>query len=354
VLDATDAPEGSSDPGWFMLWRGGSDLSAPLTVNYTLGGNASLSDYTVSGTPGEATFAAGEAAAYVNISRVPGNPGATGSSVTLTVAAGAGYGVVAETATLYLIDAPAAGTSSVSISGTNTHFNLTNATELALTDSTVKAGTTDVTVTAYKGGTLDAKIDDPVFQKKFPANPSAISLVATSSSELVVNDLKWVQFNMRTATFEAGKNQTYFRSKKLDAKLKEREYYFGRDEWVVDSTTPNSAIYAQATPTVRGASGQDFALGMYDLPAMTKEDHFTSETFKARSYLVYKKEVIYTVEWSITITKTDGVWSDPVVTIDKSGPGKLDFPVDANANDWVWRYKDTALTDPVKVSNPLK
>ena len=72
---------------------------------------------------------------------------------------------------------------------------------------------------------------------------------------------------------------------------------------------------------------------MYDAPGMTKENYFTSETFKARSYLVYKKEIIYTVEWSITITKTNGVWSDPVVTIDKSGAGKLDFPVDANAND---------------------
>lgn len=236
-----------------------------------------------------------------------------------------------------------------------TRFKLTEATEATLKDATVKAGDTDVTVRAYTGGKLDAKISDPVFERVFPNSPSAISLVATTSSADVMKDLKWLQFNWRSDTvWPGGTATTANSSPKLNADLRPQTYYYGKEEWVVDSSTPNSAFHEQASPTVRGTSGQNSALAMYDAPGFPKNADDVSETFKSRTYLVYKKEIIYTVEWSITITKKDGVWSDPTVTIDKRGPGRLDFPVDINAAEWVWRYSDAALTTPVKVSNPLK
>ncbi|MBA4191573.1 MAG: hypothetical protein C0467_26640 [Planctomycetaceae bacterium] len=96
---------------------------------------------------------------------------------------------------------------------------------------------------------------------------------------------------------------------------------------------------------------------MYDAPGFYKgnESDFTSQTFKARTYLVHQKEILYTVQWSITVTKDkEGKWSAPVVSMDKSGPGKLDFPADVNADEWVWAYQDHARTKPIKVANPLK
>jgi hypothetical protein len=89
--------------GEFVLSRTG-DLTNALTVNYTVGGNATAgTDYTDFGT--SVTFAAGEAQATVAVPVLDDADIDPGETVTVTLAAGADYALGANsTATLNIID----------------------------------------------------------------------------------------------------------------------------------------------------------------------------------------------------------------------------------------------------------
>ncbi|WP_272481236.1 Calx-beta domain-containing protein, partial [Microcystis aeruginosa] len=64
----------------------------PLTVNYTLGGTATLNtDYTRTGTTNTVTFAAGSSTATVTVDPTPDTIVESNETVILTLAAGTGY-----------------------------------------------------------------------------------------------------------------------------------------------------------------------------------------------------------------------------------------------------------------------
>ncbi len=105
TIEATDptAAEAGADAGQFRVSRGAA-ISGDLTVNYTVGGTASGSDYTPS-LSGSVTIPDGAAAAFININAVNDALSEGPESLVLTLAAGTGYHIgEAAAATVDLLD----------------------------------------------------------------------------------------------------------------------------------------------------------------------------------------------------------------------------------------------------------
>jgi hypothetical protein len=97
----TSALENSGTGIVYTFTRTGN-TALPLTANFTVGGSATLSDYTVTSsdpgvyfttTEGSVTFAAGSAVATITLTPVGDSTVEPNETVVLTVTAGAGYGV---------------------------------------------------------------------------------------------------------------------------------------------------------------------------------------------------------------------------------------------------------------------
>jgi len=91
VASTSEAREAGLQPGVFTLTRDG-DASAPLTVQYVVGGTAAAgSDYQV--LPGTVLFAAGAATATITVVPIDDDLLESNESVVLTLTSGKGYGV---------------------------------------------------------------------------------------------------------------------------------------------------------------------------------------------------------------------------------------------------------------------
>ncbi len=99
----TPANETGPAPGTFTLTRTG-DLTAALTVNYTLSGTATATDYTDAGA-GVVTFAAGSATATITLNTLDDTDFDPDELVTATIAPPAGYAIAGSaTAQLAITD----------------------------------------------------------------------------------------------------------------------------------------------------------------------------------------------------------------------------------------------------------
>lgn len=90
--DGATAAEYGPTPGIFTFTRSGGDLSSPLTVNFSMGGDAKKdTDYRM--WENSAHFEAGSTKAYVSILPINASSPKTDQTATLTVTSGTGYTV---------------------------------------------------------------------------------------------------------------------------------------------------------------------------------------------------------------------------------------------------------------------
>jgi hypothetical protein len=103
TADDDAASEIGPDGGTFTITRSGGDVSIPLTVNYTVGGTASSSDY--SALAGSVTLAVGVTSATFTVTPVDDAEMEDGESIGLTLSSSSGYTLgAASTATVNIVD----------------------------------------------------------------------------------------------------------------------------------------------------------------------------------------------------------------------------------------------------------
>ena len=145
----------------------------PLTVNYTLGGTATLNtDYTRTGTTNTVTFAAGSSTATVTVDPTPDTTVESNETVILTLAAGTGYTI---------------GTTTP-VTGTINNDDTTVTSQLSINDITVVEGKDNHAI-------LTVTVDNP--------NPQLITFNYTTAP---INATANVDYTSKTGTITIAPN----------------------------------------------------------------------------------------------------------------------------------------------------
>jgi hypothetical protein len=217
-------------------------------------------------------------------------------------------------------------------------------------------GNINVKVRAYIGGRIVNNITTPwkatfVDDYKYGVTFGAFTDCDTKGK------LKWLQFFRSTSVLLDGSNDN-----KRGSVLKRTNdwkhlllNYYKPGEWYVDSITQNTAFGEGSHGLSNGKVGSEFVVVAADNPGVKQNNKFISTMDEFRTYLVYDKKIIYTIEWNKTSVQDTDTHKWTVATlIQKSGQGALDFPVDIKAAKWPWAFTDEGLKNESLIPSPLK
>lgn len=189
-LDATATETGPNNAGAFRLARTVGDpsqLTTPLTVNFTLTGTAvNGTDYSL---PLQATFAAGEPT--VDVTLTPTNDGVAEpmETVTLTLAGVAPYELGSPvSATIEVTDAPPALISVVTTDAVMNEFGNFGVFTLTRTGGDLSA---PLSVTVMFDGTATNGVDYSAVTSSYQAIGTTVNFAAGSASSIVLLLSKW-------------------------------------------------------------------------------------------------------------------------------------------------------------------
>ncbi len=159
----------------------------PLTVNYTLGGTATLNtDYTRTGTNNTVTFAAGSATATVTVDPTADTTVETDETVALTLASGTGYTVGTTTAVTGTITND---DTNVTLAVSPSSVNEDGTTNLVYTFTRTGSTTSALTANYTVGGTATFSTDyTQTGAATFTSTTGTVNFVAGSSTATVTVD----------------------------------------------------------------------------------------------------------------------------------------------------------------------
>ncbi len=356
--------EGSS--GDIVLRRAGGDVAAPLDVTVGFGSIIDVNpavwgtDFTVSAGGsllsaggGVVTFGPGQGTLVLNVAATP-DPSPTetyGVRVQLPDA------VLPNGRPAYLVMAQKKAdvkVVKVNVKNGDAKFVLADPKQDTLDNKgKITVNGKAVEVKAFLQGKLDAVNAEA--QSYQIEGGSLISFTAESADAATVADLHWMQFIKRTFTMKAGKPPvtTYTTLKTLPI-LGEVTYYSKPDVWFVDSGAKTDAFYEDATSTVRGKQETNSVLAMADKPQVVSLADVATQTAEFKTYLVYKKDVQFSISWQVEWTQAATGWSMSQADIKSVAVGEKDLPVDKTAQNWLWKYLDKDFTDKSEVPNPLR
>ncbi len=165
----------------YTFTRSGVTTNA-LTVNYTLGGTATLNtDYTRTGTTNTVTFAAGSSTATVTVDPTPDTTVESNETVALTLATGTGYTVGTTTAVTGTITNDDVTLPSITLAVSPSSVNEDGTTNLVYTFTRSGVTTNALTVNYTVGGTATNGTD-------YTSIPTSVTFAANSATATVTVD----------------------------------------------------------------------------------------------------------------------------------------------------------------------
>lgn len=232
-------------------------------------------------------------------------------------------------------------------------LTLEDATEVALKNAEFKVDGINVQVKAFTNG--KGKIKS--FAGELEITKGGITLAAIFDCDVDASrEFHWMQLSRRVATAAPGKTlPSMYGVPKRKIGGETFMVYAPLGEWHIDSVNETEVYYdGLGAPATRGTIGKTTALIMHDNPGALKLSEAIAEKFEAKTYLVYKGKIVYSVYWNKSATLKSGTWEESGVTVSDSGQGLLgDLPLNPTKGKWPWYFKKPDDKEPVLLPNPI-
>jgi hypothetical protein len=202
--------------------------------------------------------------------------------------------------------------------------------------------------------TVEHKFGDEVEEKVAAKSYIKFALSSTATNRKI-DDIHFLQLFNRAATPEKRKDIDMYYVGTIDDKSVYR--YRNGKETCLDGRIimPDGKQWMhQGGGIIKGKDGKSIIF--VDAPTVYQETDKKSEVFSASTYIFYKNEALYLVQWELIGKETDGKWSTTYQNI--KGNVTAPLPKELNKPSFRMGYwevdKDGKLSKPIDIKNWFK